>query len=63
MALLTMGQLDQVALKDPFQLKAVYDSVIFGNQKFCNFLLLAAKQLWNSASRAAGRGIPERQNA
>lgn len=37
MVLLIVGQLDQVALKDPFQLKLVYDSVIYGNQKLCNF--------------------------
>lgn len=63
MPLLIVGQLDQVALKGPFQLKPAYDSVIFGNQKLCNFLLLLTKQLWFSASRAAGRRMPERQNA
>lgn len=57
---LIVGQMGQVALEDPFQLKPT-DSGIFGNQKLCNILLLARKQLWNSASSRQGY-IPKRQN-
>lgn len=58
MVLLIVGQLDQVALKDPFQLKLVYDSVIYGNQKLCDFSAAGKKAALELIQKGSRQGYP-----